>query len=132
MLKNLELANRTIITIYGRLEFDENGITYDLDRFQAEKLAKLKGYELVEESIQDEPEEELKEEEEIKEEESKEEEEPKEEPLKNENKYTKSQLRNMTVEEIEKVAKKEYGIKLEVGVKKEKIEQVLMIQEQEG
>lgn len=133
MLKNIKLAGKTIVTIYGKVTFDEKGVTNDLTRDQAEKFSQIEGYELMEETFQDEDErEEETVEEEVEEPEEELEEELEEEPVEEKQEYTKSQLNNKTVAEIEKIAKKEFGIELSDGVKKEKIEEVLEAQKRKG
>lgn len=49
MLINKNLAGMKVATEFGEVEFNENGETKDLTAEQAEKLAKLPGFELKEE-----------------------------------------------------------------------------------
>ncbi|QIA28681.1 hypothetical protein [Phage f2b1] len=49
MLINESLAGQKVATEFGDIQFNENGETKDLTAEQAEKLAKLPGFELKEE-----------------------------------------------------------------------------------
>lgn len=118
MLKNTRLAGKKIITQFGRVEYDEEGITTGLTKEQEEVYKGIPGYEVLEDSFQSED--------------TKVEEEPKKEPVKEKKSYSKTALENKTVAELEKLAKKEFDTELAEGIKKEKIQEILGIQQREG
>lgn len=116
MLKNNRFAGQKVMTPFGMIKYDEEGITRDLTKEQEDQYLKIDGYSRVEES---------KDKTEDKEKPKKEgNTQKKKEPKKKVKKFTKKELENKTVDEIEEVAK-ELGIKLEGSVKREKIKEIL-------
>lgn len=114
MLKNIRFAGRTVLTAYGEVKYDENGITKDLTPEQMKSFARFEGYELVEETEKPEK----------VEEEPKEEKPKKEKTKEDKTKYTKAELESKTVPQLDKLAK-DKGIELSGTVKKEKVEELL-------
>lgn len=122
ILKNTAFANKSLVTAYGKIEFNENGIS-EVKDFVAKKLANLKGF-TVEESDEN------LEVEEVVEEETTEEVEEIEEELdeveENEKtSVTREELEALTVKQLEKFAK-ENEIDLAGATKKADIISVIL------
>lgn len=122
MLKNKRFAGMDVITQFGKITYDDEGVTHDLTREQAKVFLGIEGYELVEEDFQKE---EPKKKEAPKKETKKPKQEPKEKPVAK--KLSKKELETMTVAELDKLADKE-GYKISDGVKREKIKDILKAQ----
>lgn len=120
MLKNKDFAGKQVITKFGMINFDEKGLSTDLTQEQEKAFKNVKGYKILDENLKSEDEKTVEEKEEV--EEVEEEEETSEDET--EERYTKSQLEDLTVSEIEDLAE-ELGIELEDGLKSDKINQVL-------
>lgn len=117
MLKNIRFAGMEVVTLYGKVKYDEEGTTTDLTKEQEKDFKDIPGYEVLDDTFQEET--------------TEAEEEPEEELVEEKAKYSKSELRNKTVAELEDLAKEE-GYEISDGVKKEKIQDILDEQKREG
>lgn len=124
MLKNIRFAGMEVVTLYGKVKYDEEGTTTDLTKEQEKDFKDIPGYEVLDDTFQEETTEAEEEPKEV-------EEEPEEELVEEKAKYSKSELRNKTVAELEDLAKEE-GYEISDGVKKEKIQDILDEQKREG
>lgn len=103
MLINSKFAGRDVVTPFGKVKFNDRGEADGLTTEQEKEFKGIPGYVIVQNT---EPEVEVK------------------ENSKEEQKETKSSLNNITVKDIEALAK-EKGIELEGTTKKEKVESFL-------
>lgn len=130
MIRIRRLAGKEVVTAYGVVKFDRDGIAKDVTREQAEVLSNVKGYEVLEETFQGEDKQEDETlEEEIEELDEELEEEPVEELEEEEKpKFDRKELEKKTVADLEKIAKEE-NIELSDGLKNDKIQDILDAQE---
>lgn len=126
MLKNERLEGQTVITAFGKVTFDKEGITRDLTEEQEKEFEGIKGYEVIEEDSKSEETDEQVEEEPTEEvpEEPEEDKEQDEESVDEQEKLTKTDLQQKTVKELEAFAEEE-DIELSDGNKPEKIQEIL-------